>query len=45
MAFRPFLIVFGSYRVSGQLEQFDQIKPEGHSTILGEMTKGGSLSF
>jgi hypothetical protein len=45
MALRPFLIVFGSYRVSGQSEEFDQSKPGGHSTILGGMTKGGSLSF
>jgi hypothetical protein len=42
---RPFLIVLGSYRGSEQLEEFNQIKPAGHSTIPGEMTKGGSLSF
>lgn len=45
MAFRPFLIVLGSYWVSDRIEQFDQLKPAGHSTILDEMTKGGSLSF
>ena len=45
MGFRPFLIVFGSYRSSGQLEEFNQIKPGGHSTIPGGMTKGGSLPF
>ena len=43
MALRPFLIVFGSYRVSGQLEEFDQVKAEGRSTIFGGTTKGGSL--
>jgi hypothetical protein len=42
---RPFLIVLGSYRGSEPLEEFNQIKPAGHSTIPGEMTKGGSLSF
>jgi hypothetical protein len=42
---RPFLIVLGSYPGSRQLEQFNQIKPAGHSTIPGEVTKGGSLSL
>jgi hypothetical protein len=43
MGIRPFLIVLGSYRGSRQLEQFNQIKPEGHSTTPGGMTKGGSV--
>jgi hypothetical protein len=42
---RPFLIVLGNYRGSRQLEEFNQIKPGGHSTIQSGMTKGGSLSF
>ena len=45
MTFRPFLIVPGSYRGSGQLEEFNQLNRESHSTILDRMTKGGSLSF
>jgi hypothetical protein len=45
MRFRPFLVVLGSYRGSKQLEEFNQIKSEGHSTIPGEVTKGGSLSL
>jgi hypothetical protein len=42
---RPFLIVLGSYPGSRQLEQFNQIKPAGHSTIPDGVTKGGSLSL
>jgi hypothetical protein len=42
---RPFLIVLGSYPGSRQLERFNQIKPAGHSTIPGGVTKGGSLSL
>jgi hypothetical protein len=45
MRFRPFLIVLGSYRGSKQLEEFNQLNTEGHSTIPDRMTKGGSLSF
>ena len=45
MTFRPFFIVLGSYRGSRQLEEFNQLNIEGHSTILSRMTKGGSLSF
>jgi hypothetical protein len=42
---RPFLIFLGNYRGSGQLKEFKQIKPGGHSTIPGGVTKGGSLSL
>ena len=45
MGASPFFIVLESYRGSGQLEEFNQIKPAGHSTIPGGVTKGGSLSL
>jgi hypothetical protein len=45
MRIRPILISLGSYRGSKQLEEFNQIKPGGHSTIPCGMTKGGSMSF
>jgi hypothetical protein len=45
MAFRPFHIVLGMYRGSGQVEEFNQLNAEGQSTISDRVTKGGSLSF
>jgi hypothetical protein len=45
MSFRSFLIILGSYRGSGNFEEFNQFNKEGHSTTSDRVTKGGSLSF
>jgi len=45
MGIRPFLIVLGSYRGSGQLQELYKNKRRKSLADLRQMTKGGSLSF
>jgi len=45
MGIRPFLIVLGNYRGSGQLQELYKNKGRKSLAELRQMTKGGSLSF
>ena len=45
MGIRPFLVVLGGNRGSGQLEKFYRNNGSRSLADLRQMTKGGSLSF